>query len=502
MFTGCTNKSSRDLLESRRIGRKRFRPTRWHRPQVEKLEQRALLAAVLVTDGADDGPGTFRAAIEEANDDSAIRVIRFARDLGLIETSSTVEYTGSQRLSILGRDTVIQPAADAIDEFHLLVSSGGADLLIRDLAIQGGSLNGLTVPVPADATGVVSVHLDRVTVADNGLYGVHIDDQSENSAASIRFSMSRTQITGNGFKPGEDDFDGVRIDEGGEGGVVASIRFSTVEGNAADGTEIDEKGNGSVILNASHSRFNDNGTQPQLPSDLEDGLDIDEAGEGSIVAHLVNVQANRNEDEGIDFDEEGKGDLVSTLIGVEASGNLDENIKFSEDADAEPPDPEDFGFDPDADDPLANFDQQAFDEAVGEVNQDAGGDLIANLVGVRANDSRDGDGIRFEEFGLGDLIAKLVFVEADSNDDEGVQISEGSELYTDPLIDTSMDLSGQNAGDMIMRVVKSRVTNNGDKGIQAEQFAVGDDIGRLRIRATLFDNNGDDDIDVDGVELV
>ena len=65
-----------------------------------------------------------------------------------------------------------------------------------------------------------------------------------------------------------------------------------------------------------------------------------------------------------------------------------------------------------------------------------------------------------------------------------------------------MDLSGQNAGDLIMRVVESRVTNNGDKGIQAEQFAVGDDIGRLRIRATLFDNNGNDDIDVDGVELV
>lgn len=53
-----------------------------------------------------------------------------------------------------------------------------------------------------------------------------------------------------------------------------------------------------------------------------------------------------------------------------------------------------------------------------------------------------------------------------------------------------------------MRVVASRVTNNGDKGIQAEQFAVPADIGRLRILATIFEYNEDDDVDVDGVTLV
>lgn len=75
-------------------------------------------------------------------------------------------------------------------------------------------------------------------------------------------------------------------------------------------------------------------------------------------------------------------------------------------------------------------------------------------------------------------------------------------IWSNPRVDPSVDLSGQNAGDLRMRVVASRVTNNGDKGIQAEQFAVPADIGRLRILATIFENNEDDDVDVDGVTLV
>ena len=498
MRKNLMNEKSRTRSASRREARSKQRRAATRRPRVEALEGRALLAAVLVNDSGDSGPGTFRNAIEEANDDSSVRVIRFARNLEPIQISSTVEYTGGQKLTILGRDAVVEPSAAATDEFDLLVSSGNADLAIRDLTLQGGSLDGLSVPISADATGAVRVSLHGVTVSGNGLYGVHVDDQSSESPASIHFSMTRTNILGNGIKEGADDFDGVRIDEGGDGDAFTTIRSSTVENNFADGVEVDEKGSGSVIMRVSNSTFNFNGEQPQKPEDLEDGLDIDEAGPGGIDALVIHSQANGNDDEGIDFDEEGEGDLVARLIGVQANGNLDENIKLSEDADAEPPDPEDF-FVEDEETGDEVFDQEAFDEAIAGINQEAGGDLIAHLIAVQANGSRDGDGIRFEEFGFGDLIANLILVEADGNDDEGIQVSEGSELYTDSAIDPSVDLSDQNQGDLRMRVVASRVTNNGDKGIQAEQFDAGEDVGTLKIRATVFENNDDDDVDTDGV---
>jgi hypothetical protein len=473
---------------ARRLGRRR-------RPTLESLEQRALLAALLVTDNADIGPGTFRAAIEQANEDSRIRTIRFADNLAPIQTESSIEYTGSQSLRVLGRGATIEPVdsqlAEPAAEFDLFISSGAADLLLRDLTFQGSNLNGIFIPIPGDASGTVDVELDRVSLVDNALSGLLIDDQISDSPASINFSMTRTNIIGNGFKPGFDDFDGVRVNEGGDGSILSSIRFSTVEGNAGDGVEYDERDAGDVVLRASHSSFNYNGTQPQLPSDLEDGLDIDEAGEGSIHARLIRVEASGNEDEGIDFDESGTGDLIAHLLHVRANGNLDENIKLSEDADAEPPDPDDFDLDDAAQ-------LQEFQDALDSVNQAASGDLIAHLVLVQANDSRDGDGIRFEEFGLGNLIANLLLVETDNNDDEGIQVSEGSELYDAPEV----NLPEQNEGNLIMRLIGSRVTNNGDKGVQVEQFGVGDDIGRLRIRATLFEGNEDDDVDAEGVTVL
>ncbi|NND96423.1 MAG: hypothetical protein HKN47_03730, partial [Pirellulaceae bacterium] len=455
------------------------------RPKMEPLEQRALLAAVLVTDNADLGPGTFRAAIEQANEDSAVDTIRFVRNLGVIETNSPIEFSGAQSIDIRGRGTTVQPSTEADAEateetdFDLFLSSGGADLSIRDVTFQGSRSSGISVPVPVGASGTVNVQLNRVSLVDNDLYGLHIDDHTNASPASIRLSMTRTDVIGNGSKSGSPDFDGVRVDEGGQGDIVVNIRSATVQDNAADGVELDERGEGDVILRARHSTFNNNGTQPQLTDDLEDGLDIDESGDGGIRVNLVNVQANGNEDEGIDFDEQGRGDLVANLFRVQANGNLDENIKFFEDADAEPPDPNDFDLtDPD--------EIEAFNDALANVNEDASGDIVTKLIFVEANDSRAGDGIRFEEFGFGDIVANLLFVEADSNDDAGIQISEGSALYDDP----DVNLPGQNAGDLIMRLIGSRVTNNGDKGVQVEQLSTGDDFGRLQIRVTAFDANG------------
>jgi hypothetical protein len=482
---------------SKRDRRSRTSKTRSssHRPTVEALESRALLAAVLVTTGDDIGAGSLRSAIESANADSSIKTIKIAPWVDTIETESELNYTGEQSLRIFGRSAAIEPADDSGD-FDLLVSSGGADLSLRDLVIRNGALDGLFVPVPADATGTIKVSLRNVTVEGNGLYGVHIDDQTDNSDASIFFSMTKTDILANGFKGAEDgdnqpevaDFDGVRVDEGGLGSATIRIRSTTVEDNAADGVEIDEKGDGNVNMFVSHSTFSNNGSQPQLTDDLEDGLDIDEAGDGSIIALVKHTEVNRNEDEGIDFDEEGKGDLIATLINVEASENLDENIKYSEDADAEPPDPED-------------FDSEAeYLEAIAEVNLDAGGSVISTMVNVVANgvfgeEDRGGDGIKLEEFGFGSLFASFVNVTANGNDGEGIQIEEGSDLYEDA------GLTDLNSGSAFVFVRNSEFLDNAKEGVEVVQS--GDDGGLLRIRNTDLAGNddGEDQVKAEGVTL-
>ena len=460
---------------------------------LESLETRALLTTLMVVDSGNDGPGTFRAAIEEANLDSSVDKIRFAKGLDPIVLESSVAYTSGQDLRIAGRGATI--TSDVEGDFDLLVSSGGADLELRDLTFDGGD-EGVYVPVPAAATGTLTVKLHRVALVNNYGHGLHLDDKFADSAASVELIAHKIRVQNNGSIPGPaviEDRDGIRVDEGGDGDLLASISHSRVIANGGDGIELDETGDGDVVLRAIASKFDDNGFED--PADLDDGFDIDETGDGSVRANVAGSTFNGNRDEGVDFDEEGLGDLIVNLAGVRANGNKDENIKLSEDADAEPPDPEDY----DLNDPAGIAE---FEADVAAVNDEGGGDLIAHLAFVQANGSEDGDGIRFEEFGFGDLTANLLLVVANGNDDEGIQISEGTDLYDDPDVAAVRDLSALNSGDLRVRVAGSKVKHNGDKGLQVEQFTFGEDVGRLKIRFSDISGNADDDLDTDGVDLV
>ena len=290
-----------------------------------------------VTTDAAAGPGSFSAAIAAANTDPSISAIRFEGGLGEIALTGTITYTGPQDLTIDGRGAVIDASA-ATDG---LVATGGASLTLHDLTIRDAGADGVFIDVPAGASGEIAVVLSRVTLSGHGEYGLHVDDQTNESAASIRLDVIESSVLNTGFAQGIDDKDGIRVDEGGEGGVVSRIDHATFTGNAADGIEYDEKGPGDVRVDVRNSDFSNNGTQPQLPSDLEDGFDIDEADDGSIYADFVNVTASHNEDGGIDLDEEGAGDIVMWLNQVVTIDNLDDNIKASEDADVEDTDPVD-----------------------------------------------------------------------------------------------------------------------------------------------------------------
>lgn len=417
----------------------------------------AAAGTATITSGADNGPGSLRAAVAAANADPSITTISFAPDL-TVELASEVRFTGSQDLRIDGRNSTVSGATAAPDtdtwDSGLLVATGGGDLSISQLIFADSFNNGLAVFVPTGGDDV-AITLDRVTVRDAQFHGVLIDAQASSgyntddvihpectdpyavdAGVSIDIVVTKTSITGAGVLDGFDtslatgcpqDFDGLRVDQGGAGDITGTIVKSTFDGNLADGAELDEKGAGSVIVDVAKSTFDHNGdtveiectagidgcVEGDLIADLDDGFDIDEEGPGDLIASMSKTTANGNFDEGLDFDEAGDGDIEVEVIGVTAIGNNDEAFKASE-------------------------------EDAGDVEVE---------------------------------IDKSMFVDGG---DDGTQIEEEGD------------------GDIEVEIAKSTVTGNGKFGVKVEQSDAGE--GELEIDKSDLRGNDDGAVETEGVD--
>lgn len=317
----------------------------------------------------------FLAAVDAANADSSIGEIVFAPN-AVIELTDEVRYMGVQDLTLVGRGATLSgvsvPADTDTWDSGLFVSESGGDLTVERLTFADSFNNGLAVFLP-EGSGTVEIVLDRVTVSDAQFHGVLIDGQATtgyntddfihpncvdphpvDSGTSIDVAVDRSEITGAGRLVGYDisqatgcpqDFDGLRVDQGGAGGLVADLDRSTFDGNLADGVELDEKGVGSVDATVDRSTFNDNGDTVAIEctvenlcggdfgdtiEDLDDGFDIDEEDAGDLVVVVSRSEVNDNRDEGMDMDEAGEGSIVGTVVKTEASRNGDEGYKASE----------------------------------------------------------------------------------------------------------------------------------------------------------------------------
>lgn len=361
-----------------------------------------------------DSQAELQAALDAPLAGPSVRVVRLAADVTL---ASTLTYAGPQELRIEGRGATITGPAGG----DALTVTGGADLILRDVTIAGAGGHGVYVDVPAGAAGTVDVALHGVTLRDNGLSGLWVEDQEHASPAGVSLAIRESRIERNGFRAGAGfaDFDGVRVNEGGAGDLELDMHRVVVTGNAADGVELDEKGAGDVAARVQHTVFDDNGDQPQNPDDLEDGFDVDEAGAGDIRARLTHVRANGNEDEGIDLDEEGTGGIEAVFNQVEASRNLDSNITLTEDE-----------------------------------GERAGGSVELDFHNVTASGSRDDDGIKVEEFGAGDLEGRIVSSTIAGNADDGIQVEENQ------------------AGRGTLRLQSVLIRENGDDPVNADDVTV------------------------------
>ncbi len=281
--------------------------------------------ALKVTTGSDDGAGSLRQAIEAASSAGGGTIV-VSNGVGTIELQAEVTYTGTGPLTIQGAGATVT-ADDEGGPFHLVRTTGGGALTIRDLTLTGADGAGLVVEVPTAATTDQVVSLVNVVASDNALNGVYVDDcetdlaaeapaqcddDGSGSAAGVVLDLNRTTISSNGFR-GPDDFDGIRVNERGAGSITATFVNSDVIENAADGIELDEDETGGVTLKVRGGEFLSNGSQPQLPSDLEDAIDIDERGDGNVDTDLVGVTVKDSRDENLDFNEMGSGDLISRL---------------------------------------------------------------------------------------------------------------------------------------------------------------------------------------------
>jgi hypothetical protein len=116
-------------------------------------------------------------------------------------------------------------------------------------------MTGIYVEVPADKTGSLRVELDRVTVRDTALHGVHVND-ANSATASVRLTITESRFNKN-FD------DGIDIDERNGGSIFSNMEDVKATKNLDQGITFDERLNGDVSASISNSTVtgNDKGSQ-------------------------------------------------------------------------------------------------------------------------------------------------------------------------------------------------------------------------------------------------
>ena len=361
----------------------------------------------IVKNGNDSGKGSLRAALA-----SGATTIKIRKRVGTINILSTLEYAGEAPLTIKGKGQTVSAAGN----FTLLAATSGADLSISNLDFAGpggfdinnrGDVGqdagkGIFIDVADDATGTISLSLRNVAVSGVANHGIHVSDCSladdcgggsggggEGSTASVMIEL--VNVTVDDVGNGKFDADGLRVDERGDGDIIAHIFGSSFTNVGADGVELDEGNDGSIYSLAKFSDFSNNGAycspsvieafipdpdegefaesdmvlESDIPSapygspddrcierevslydpndegieyveefefgnDVDDGFDMDEAGEGDLISTVAFSTINDNFDEGMDLDEEDGGSIVANYVATAASGNTDDGYKHSE----------------------------------------------------------------------------------------------------------------------------------------------------------------------------
>lgn len=326
-------------------------------------------ASLSVFSPADSGPGSFRAAIEQANSNPSINVI-VLRNLLPITLTSTVKYTGTQALTIQGDNPLLyrtiqgslfvpgDPESEPLD-CGMFRSTGGADITFQQVTIQNSWCDALNIaPVAGDNEIVIT--LNKVALRNNFGSGLFLHEIEEAEGA-IRLHVTSSLVTGNGRCRGAAGcaFGGIELQGVGQGGISAQISGSAFNGNGGDGLSVvwDEAEvttttppplDVDLTVAASDTSFSANGGSagftttasesggrggPSIATHQEgNGLTVagDALGTGSVSVTLNRVQALGNAVHGIDILEESEGDVDFDATGLVASSNGSGGVRVRE----------------------------------------------------------------------------------------------------------------------------------------------------------------------------
>ena len=232
----------------------------------------ARAATVFVTNSNNAGAGSFRDAIDRANGNPAITRVIFLKHASTIFLSSTVVFSGSQDLTIDGNRATLDGAGTGGVAFLVTGTGGGdlGDLAVNSLTVRNAPAEGIAILVPASATGTVRVSLFNVDIINNAGHGILLNDQEDpstppegtqpnanGSAASVDVSVVASRFIHNGYSLS--DRDGLRVNEGGDGDLAITIKYSIADDNGADGIECDERGAGDVRVEMFGTHVTSNG---------------------------------------------------------------------------------------------------------------------------------------------------------------------------------------------------------------------------------------------------
>jgi hypothetical protein len=222
--------------------------------------------------------------------------------------------------------------------------------------------------------------------------------------------------------------------------VEVTLQDLTFTGSDLHGIYLDDNlgSAASIAFTTLHVTVDHNG----LAESDQDGVRVDEREDGSITFKSRDSTFSRAGADGVELDETGEGDVV-----LDVQGSV-----FADNGPLDPADLDD-GIDVDETDGgslLGSIRSSQFihnyDEGV-DLNEGGDGSVDVSLVNVIADDTVDGDGIAFEETDDGDLVVSIVASASTDNGDDGIQIEQG-DAGTGTLKLRSTDTSG-NADDAI-----------------------------------------------------
>src|SRR5262245_52155197 len=237
-------RSARSLFIPSRT-EKGHRPTRLRKRamaahlSVERLEDRTVPSTFTVRNLADNGPGSLRQAIDDANANPGDDLIRFAPSVGgtLTLTSGQLSITDDLILDGPGAHRLTISGNDASRVFS--VSGGATDVEIRDLTIANGRATDATVvgPIgPVTLGGALlntgaRVVLSHVTMANNQAVGAIAQGGAIANVFGASLVVTDSTFTANRAAGTLFGSAGAILNEGGRSVLV--VDHSTFTGNQA-----------------------------------------------------------------------------------------------------------------------------------------------------------------------------------------------------------------------------------------------------------------------------